>query len=126
MAKQTKKAATVAAELTAARRTTDKTYEQLPLNHEVVVQVGPRQRMQRNKVVTVEEARNVIFTKAGYEAMDRDEETGETTHILTKVLGIPEYKMVEDTTIPDGKRKDFDVLYFADAESETEEEEPAA
>ena len=104
MAKTTKPATQLAAELTEARKTTEKTYDQLPPHHEIVVQVGPRKRMQRNKVVTVEEARNVIFTKAGYEAMDRDEETGDTTHILTKVLGIPEYKDVEDFTIPDGKR----------------------
>lgn len=104
---------------------TDKTYEQLPLHAEVVVQVGPRIRMQKNKPVVVEEARNVIFTKAGFDMMDRDDE-GDTTHCLTQLLGIPRYKTVEDPTIPDGKRTEFEVLYFRESDEEAEEEEPAA
>lgn len=135
MAKNQSKAATATVdslvEKTAeavAKRTTNKTYKALSPIAEIVVEVGPRIKMKGNKPVVVEAARNVVMTKAGYEAMDRNEE-GETIHIATEVLGIPDYKTVEDHSTPEGTRKDFDVLYFTDGagpekpEAEEEEEE---
>ena len=131
MAKQTKSAATVAAEPTtgeSARKTTDKTFESLFPTDEIVVEVGPRQRVQNNKVVTVEEAREVVFTKAGYSLMDRDDD-GETIHIPTKVVGIPSYEDITDPTVAGGKRKEMVTLYFeqpvtaAEAAPESDEDE---
>ncbi|UHG91768.1 hypothetical protein [Spirosoma oryzicola] len=133
MAKTQPKAAAKSADPTAEtaaepveKKTTDKTYKSLSPVAEIVVEVGPRIKMKGNKPVTVEAARNVVMTKAGYEAMDRNEE-GETIHIATEVLGIPEYKTVQDFNTPDGTRKDIVVLYFADGagpeKPEAEEEE---
>lgn len=110
------------------KKFTDKNYATLGMLAEVVVRVGPRQRMQKNKLVTVEEARNVLMTKTGYEQMDRDEE-GETKHILSEVIGIPNYITVDAPDTPEGTRKDFEVLHFKDgagrvnpkAKPETEE-----
>jgi hypothetical protein len=98
-------------------KSADKTYSELEYHEEVVVQVGPRMRMHNNKAIEVEPARHVVFTKAGFEAMDRNQD-GETTHIATGLLGIPEYTEIKDSAIIGGKRKVLNVLYFKDAASQ--------
>ncbi|GAB3272793.1 hypothetical protein GCM10027347_44670 [Larkinella harenae] len=98
-----------------------KTFEQLFPNDEVVVQFGPRTVEVGRKLQEVDPPRNVIMTVAGWESIDRDE-AGEPIHTPAKLLGMPAYKTVVDPKSPTGKRKDYDIIPFAE-EGELEVEE---
>lgn len=89
---------------------------------EIVVEVGPRYGMKNKKPIEIEPAREVVMTKAGYQAMDRTEDGEDTLHIPTKLLGTPLYRDVKDKTVPGGIRTDMTVVPFNEADFDAETE----
>ena len=67
-----------------------KQYEDLEPLDELVAKVGPKMEYQGNKLVEVDPEREVIYTKAGYEAIDRDD-AGNARVIPVEAIGTPRY-----------------------------------
>jgi hypothetical protein len=93
-----------------------KTYDELSDLDEVVVKVGPRlETGPGGKQITVDPAREQVMTKAGYEAIDRDEE-GNPTHIPVEVIGYPEWTAAAAGEASGTTARSFKTIPFATRE----------
>ena len=59
----------------------------------LAVKIGEKIEAVNNKVTVIDKGRIVTMTKAGYDAMQKDED-GSTTFVPTEVLGFAEFERV--------------------------------
>ncbi|ARK13059.1 hypothetical protein A6C57_23470 [Fibrella sp. ES10-3-2-2] len=75
-----------------------KKLSELKATDEVVVTLGKKTSVANGKLVTIEEERNIVLTKAGYEAIEVDKDGhAKTLGRTIKLIGTPVYKDEENT-----------------------------